>query len=186
MYQPGTTFQVVPITREQYLRTPGETIRKGTYTQTDSPTNSPKQARWINLSEWNLQNDFLTFWNSLPNEEKQEQITNTLIVEAHRTDAHDLEDPTNEDMLSQHLDWRYKQPHNKAAKPSPTILYPHSRIIRRDGFYATIGNPDYLFVESPNSTYRALYAVMELKTFWKVTPQSIMEVMNGTSHLFQP
>jgi hypothetical protein len=181
MYPSPTTIQTIPITREQYLQAPGETIRQGTYTQTDSPTKSSRRVRWVQLSEWNMQNDFLIFWSSLPNAEKQECITHSVAVQEYRAYINMLPDPTNEDMLSAHLDWRYVQPHNKATLPP--LVQTHSRIIRRDGFYATIGNPDYLFVEQPN-TFGALYAVMELKTFWKVTPQRIMEVLNGTSRYF--
>jgi hypothetical protein len=183
MYQSPITIQTIPITREQYLRTPGETIRQGTYTQTDSPTKSSRRVRWVQLSEWHIQNDFLNFWNSLPNAEKQECITHSIAVEGYRAYINMLPDPTNEDMLSQHLDMKYNQPHNLAAPPM-TTLHPHSRIIRRDGFYPTIGNPDYLFVEPQNAGFRALYAVMELKTFWKVTPQGLLEVLNGTSPSF--
>jgi hypothetical protein len=56
-------------------------------------------------------------------------------------------------MLSQHLDLIYNQLHNLAALPTLVIILPRSRIIRRDGFYNTIGNSDYLFVEGvPNPT----------------------------------
>jgi hypothetical protein len=181
MYQPGINIQPLPVTREQFLRIPGETIRQGTYTQTDSPTKSSKRVRWVTLAEWNMQNDFLTFWNSLPNEEKYEEITNNLFLEQYRQfQRRTLADPTSEDMLSQHLDSKYSQLHNLATQPTPAISLPHSRIIRRDGFYQPIGNPDYIFVEQAGFP-RTLYAVLELKTFWKVTPQKIIEVMNGTS-----
>jgi hypothetical protein len=171
---------IIPITREQYLRTPGETIQQGTYTQTDSPTKSSRRVRWAQLSEWNMQNDFLTFWNSLPNEEKLEVITNNSIVDQQHQSNQLLGNPTNEDMLSLHLDVKYNQPHNWAVPRIMPTLFSHSRIIRRDAYYATIGSPDYMFVEQVNN-FRALYAVMELKTFWKVTPQGLMDVLNGTS-----
>jgi hypothetical protein len=181
MYQPAMNIQPQPVTREQFLRIPGQTIRQGTYTQTDSPTKSSKRVRWVTLTQWNMQNDFLTFWNSLPDGEKHEYITNTFALE-YQSQLHQImADPTSEDMLSQHLDSKYSQLHNLAAQPTPAISLPHSRIIRRDGFYQTIGNPDYIFVEQAGSIPRTLYAVLELKTFWKVTPQKIMEVMNGIS-----
>jgi hypothetical protein len=101
-------------------------------------------------------------------------------MEQYRQFHDTLAAPTNEDILSQHMDVKYTHPHNLAAKPTPAVPQTHSRIIRRDAFYSTIGNPDYLFVEPQNAGFRALYAVMELKTFWKVTPQGLMEVLNGT------
>jgi hypothetical protein len=128
-----------------------------------------------------MQTDFLTFWNSLPDAEKHEEIANTFALEYQRRLHQIMADPTSEDMLSKHLDSKYNQLHNLAAQPTPAISLPHSKIIPRDAFYQTIGNPDYLFVEQATSIHRTLYAVLELKTFWKVTPHKIMEVMNGTS-----
>jgi hypothetical protein len=184
MYQPSTT--TVQITREGFLRTPGRTIVKGEYTQTDSPTNSTSRTRWNYLAEWDLQTDFNDFWQSLPDEEKHEYITNTAFLDQYRQFVTStMADPTNEDMLSEHLDTKYNQPHNWATVPAPVIRYPHARIIRCDEFYQTIGRPDYLFVEQQNANLRALYAVMELKTFWKVTPEVIIEIMNGNSHYFK-
>src|SRR5438552_10052162 len=76
-------------------------------------------------------------------------------------------------MLSLHLDNRYTQPHNWTKTPH------HSEIIRRDDGYGVVGKPDYLFV-AHSTAFRALHAVMELKTFWKVSADNIVEVLDGT------
>ena len=63
------------------------------------------------------------------------------------------------------------------------MAHTHARIIRHDDFYHPVGWPDYLFVEPEGSAIRGFYAVMELKTFWKVTRDKIAEVLNGNSPL---
>ena len=182
-HQPAPT---VPITREGFLLTAGRPVVQGQYTQTDSPITSSSRVRWVQLSEWaTFDHNLAVFWQSLPTTEKQEYITDTAFLNQYRQFVTStLPNPTNEDMLSQHLDAEYSQPHNWAARHSATMLNTHSRIIRRDDFYQPIGRPDYLFVEQENSPSRGLYAVMELKTFWKVTSVKIAEVLNGDSVRF--
>ena len=174
-----------PITREGFLRTPGRLVVQGQYIQADSPTLSSSRVRWVQLSEWvTFVSDFTRFWDALPSDEKNEIITNTAFLEQYSNFIRGTHsNPTNEDMLSQHLDSKYATPHNWAARTSQTMQYPHARIIRRDSFYQTVGKPDYLFVEQEGSVPRALYSVMELKTFWKVTAESIAEVLNGNTFI---
>ena len=175
MYQ-----QPTQITREGLLLTPGRTVVQGQYIQADSPTLSSSRVRWVQLFEWiNFRNDFTQFWRSLPEEEKNEYITDTAFLDQYRQLIRmSLVNPTNEDMLSQHLDMKYSNPHNLTAHPRPTMSHNHAKIIRRDSFYQTFGWPDYLFVEQDGFP-RRLYLVMELKTFWKVTQEAIAEVLNG-------
>ena len=149
-----------PVSRAAFLRTPGRTVTQGDYQQTDSPTLSSRRARWTQLSEWTtFPTDFQTFWDSILTEEKDEVL---FTVEGlrfyHDTVLLNLPRPTNEDMLSLHLDNRYTQPHNWTKTPY------HSEIIRRDDGYGVVGKPDYLFV-AHSTAFRALHAVMELKTF---------------------
>ena len=178
MYQQAAP---IPITREGFLLTPGRPVVQGPYTQTDSPTLSSSRVRWARLFEWtNFQNSFAEFWQSLPAEEREEYVTDTGFLASYGQFIRStLSNPTNEDMLSQHLDAKYSHPHNCAAIPTTIMLHSHARIIRRDEFYQPVGKPDYLFVEQENNPIRALYAIMELKTFWKVTPEKIAEVLNG-------
>jgi hypothetical protein len=163
-----------PVTREAFLKTPGKTVERGDYLQTDSPTLSSSRTRWSQLSEWTtFSTDFRTFWDSLPSHEKNENLFTVENLRFYNdTVLANLPRPTNEDMLSQHLDSRYAQPHNWTKTQS------HAEIIRRDDGYALIGKPDYLFV-AHNATFRALYAVMEPKTFWKVSTHNLMEVLCG-------
>ena len=168
-------FQVPrPVSREEFLRTPGKTVERGDYLQTDSPTLSSTRTRWTQLLEWTtFSTDFQTFWNLLPTHEKNETLFTAENLRFYNdTVLANLPRPTNEDMLSQHLDARYTQPHNWTKTQN------HAEIIRRDDGYALVGKPDYLFV-AHNTAFRALYAVMELKTFWKVSADNIMEVLCG-------
>jgi hypothetical protein len=80
-------------------------------------------------------------------------------------------------MLSGHLDARYKNPHNWLITRS------HSMIIRRDDDYGLVGKPDYLFI-AQNAPVPILHAVMELKPFWKVTDNSIVELLDGLNPHF--
>jgi hypothetical protein len=117
--------------------------------------------------------DFATFWDSIPTEERDELLFTMEGLRFYRdTVLSNLPRPTNEDMLSQHLDSRYTQPHNWTKTQN------HSEIIRRDDGYGLVGKPDYLFV-AHGTAFRALHAIMELKTFWKVTADSIIEVLDG-------
>src|SRR5216117_3373807 len=151
-----------PVSRAEFLRTPGRTVTQGNYVQTDSPTLSSRRARWTQLSEWTtFPTDFQTFWDSIMTEEKDEVLFTVEGLRFYRnTVLSNLHPPTNEDMLSEHLDARYRHPHNWIKTPY------HSEIIRRDDGYGLIGKPDYLFVAHA-SPFHALHAVMELKTFWK-------------------
>ena len=160
-----------PVSRGAFLRTPGKTIDRGDYLQTDSPTLSSSRARWSRLFEWTtFSTDFRTFWDQLPTEEKNENLFTVENLRFYNdTVLANLPRPTNEDMLSQYLDARYTQPHNWTKNPN------HAEIIRRDDGYALVGKPDYLFV-AHHATFRAL---MELKTFWKVSADNIIEVLCG-------
>ena len=161
------------MTREGVLRTPGFGVTRGDYVQTDSPTLSSHRAHWSELNEWvSFSTDFQTFWNSIDPTEKNEVTHNVEFLHLYYvTHVRNLPQPTNEDMLSSHLDKQYVDVHNSVITPS------HSKIIRRDGSYPTFGYPDYLFVAHIGG--RALHAIMELKTFWKVTVNDMTQVLDG-------
>ena len=112
MYQPPS--QAIPISRDSFLRTPRRPVVQGQYTQTDSPTTSSSRVRWRQVFEWGgFHNDFAQFWQSLPQREKAEHITNTAFLNQYgQFVTGTLPNPTNEDMLSQHLNSKYSQPHN--------------------------------------------------------------------------
>jgi hypothetical protein len=71
---------------------------------------------------------------------------------------------------------KYTHPHTWTTEPP--LTYNYAKIIRRDDGYQTIGKPDYLLIDR-NSAVHALYAVMELKPFWKVSSDNITEVLYG-------
>jgi hypothetical protein len=176
--QPVARPVAQPVSRGAFLKTPGKTIDRGNYLQTDSPTLSSRRARWTQLSEWaTFSTDFRTFWESLPTDEKDQPLFTVDNLRFYNdTVLANLPRPTNEDMLSQHLDARYTQPHNWTKTQS------HAEIIRRDDGYALVGKPDYLFI-AHNATLPTLYAVMELKIFWKVSAENIAEVLYGNVSL---
>ena len=69
----------------------------------------------------------------------------------------------------------YLVPHNFAAQPHQAV-HPHAQINVFSSEYQLAGEADFLFV------YNGLVcAVMELKTFWKVTAESINDVLLGSS-----
>lgn len=162
------------VSRAAFLQTPGKAVVRGDYLQTDSPTLSSKRTRWLALGEWTaFAADFRAFWNSVTQEEKDQLLfTVEGLVFYNQTVLTNLHQPTNEDMLSVHLDRRYLDPHNW------TITRSHSKIIRRDDGYGLVGKPDYLFI-ADNSPTPTLHGVMELKTFWKVSEISITELLDG-------
>jgi hypothetical protein len=57
---------------------------------------------------------------------------------------------------------------------SGNVSHFHSSIQVGAAEYQPIGDPDYIFVFN-----RALIGIIEVKTFWKVTKESIVEVIEG-------
>jgi hypothetical protein len=162
------------VSRAAFLQTPSRTVIRGHYIQADSLTLSSLRTRWLELAEWTtFPDDYKLFWQSVSQQEKDELLFNVGNLIFYRdTVLASLEPPTNEDMLSAHLDARYANPHNWVITQS------HSKIIRRDDGYGLVGKPDYLFIAN-NASVPTLHAVMELKTFWKVTNDSIIELLDG-------
>jgi hypothetical protein len=88
--------------------------------------------------------------------------------------------PTNENQLSGFMDARFVLPHNDITFPERTL----SEIVRYGSNHGTLGEPDYLFrpycpPAEPSAETPSLHAVMELKTFWKVTDELINELFDG-------
>jgi hypothetical protein len=169
------------VSRAAFLQTPGKTVTRGDYLQTDSPTLSSLRTRWLELAEWTtFPDDYELFWQSVSQQEKDELLFTVEGLRFYRDTVLatlDLQPPTNEDMLSAHLDARYVNPHNWVVTGS------HSMIIRRDDGYGLVGKPDYLFV-AHNAPVPTLHAVMELKPFWKVPDNSIVELLDGLNPHF--
>jgi hypothetical protein len=81
--------------------------------------------------------------------------------------------PTDEAALRRFLDIAYMDLHNTI------LLYPnldnnHATIIPLSGGFHTVGDPDYLFIERDK-----MYAIMEAKTFWKLSPEHITDLLSG-------
>lgn len=156
-------------TREALLATRGIVLNQGAYSQSASPTLSTSRVRWQSLV-WRtaIQQDFNTYWQSLTQEElaavvdqRNYMITLPQILAV-------LPAPTSELQLRQPFELQYVYPHNFAVGGAGAA-HSHAQITMFSGEYGLAGEPDYLFV----------YRGTEMKTIWKVSVQSIEEVLNG-------
>jgi len=174
------------LSRVDILRLPVPVLEQGEdpeYSRTPSPgspTLSNHRIRWSDLIEWtNFHQELRTFMSSLPPEELGRLNEPFLYIQTlqHRQQSWAGEvKPTNEGQLSSNLDSRYVTPHNDITGRLPSL----SQIRRYGTGYGTFGRPDYLFTayDRPPSSCN-LHAILELKTFWKVTPELINELFHG-------
>ena len=66
-------MNVANVSRAAFLQTPGATVTRRDYIQTDSPTLSSHRTRWLELREWTtFPADFPAFWDSIPEDEKDQ------------------------------------------------------------------------------------------------------------------
>src|SRR3981189_2314354 len=87
--------------------------------------------------------------------------------------------PSDESTLRPFIDATYFTPHNMATV-ALGAEHPHAQIYEgAPAQFPQAGKCDYLFVQRGK-----ICGVVELKTFWKVTPAQIDEVINGTFLLF--
>ena len=162
-------------TRKEVLDIQGITIQHGTYQQSQSPTLSSHRARWYSLEQWaTFLYDFNTFWSQVTDAELSTVVDQfryissiPALVAANMTAL-----PTSERELYPIFDTIYKLPHNFAA--SLNVSHFHATIQTGAIQYQPIGDPDYIFEFGG-----CLVGIIEVKTFWKVTPQSIDEVIEG-------
>jgi hypothetical protein len=80
--------------------------------------------------------------------------------------------PTGERQLYPIFDILFKLPHNLAA--SEDVSHFHSTIQPGAAEYQPIGDPDYIF-----EFEAILVGIIEVKTFWNVTTESINELIEG-------
>ena len=81
--------------------------------------------------------------------------------------------PATELQLRQPFETQYLHPHNIAACGTGAA-HSHAQIAVFSPEYGLAGDPDYLFV------YNGIVCgVIEMKTFWKVSRESVEEVLNG-------
>ena len=166
-------------TREALLATPGIVLNQGTYSQSTSPTLSTSRVRWRAIARWTtIQQDFETYWRSLTQEELGAVIERTNYMTTTRVSfLATLPAPTSELELHQPFHVLYVYPHNVAVG-SLGAAHSHAQITVFSSQYCLAGEPDYLFVY--NGT---VCGVIEMKTFWKVSRQSIEEVLSGKCQL---
>jgi hypothetical protein len=118
------------------------------------------------------------FWGSLSADEKNTVIFAfpfQFFVNYRTMSIGNLPRPTNEAMIYSHVDLEYVNTHNDVSTQLP-LSCQHAKIIRADQGYSPVGIPDYMFVDEPSGT---LLGIMEVKTFWKVSFESIEAVLTG-------
>jgi hypothetical protein len=81
--------------------------------------------------------------------------------------------PTSEREICPIFDTLFNVPHNIAA--SVDVAHFHCAIKSGAAQYQSIGDPDYIFEFGG-----ALVGIVEVKTFWKVTKESIDEILEGS------
>ena len=169
------------ITRGSYLSLPGIPVGQGVPYEATSPTISSSRVHWAELSEWtSFAENVRTYIDSLPAAEKDQPVWEVGVINHHL--ALNIWPPTNETQLGAHLDLKYLNLFNEAT--TPPLTHTQAEIIHHSNGYRTIGEPDYLLVQrvQPQAELAGLYAVMELKTFWKVPTVQLTEVVSGQPH----
>ena len=166
------------ISRSKVLSKMWPLVTQGDYHQQDSTIDSSFRQGWDSIFEWR---DFIdevnTYWESLPQEEKD----TLLLGQGHEqwlinceTIWRFIERPTDELGLCEYLNLGYRDLHNIVLH-YPSIRDKHASIATRRSGLNVVGNPDYVFIsESVN-----VCAVMEAKTFWKLFPRHIRDMLNS-------
>ena len=166
------------ISRSEVLSKRWPSVMQGLYHQQDSSTDSRFRQGWDSIFEWR---DFIdevnTYWESLPQEEKD----TLLLGQGHEQWLTVCDTlwalrrlPTNEHELCMYLDLGYMDPHNIVLS-YPSISDDHAYISTRGSGLNVVGNPDYVFISEDVN----VRAVMEAKTFWKLFPRHIRDMLNG-------
>lgn len=162
-------------TRREVLGVQGIAIAQGTYEQSQSPTLSTHRARWHSLQGWtSFPDDFMAFWSQVTEAELATIVDRQRFIDSIPTllEANLTALPTSERELYPIFDILSKLPHNFAA--SQNVSHFHATIQPGAARYQPIGDPDYIFEFGG-----VLVGIIEVKTFWKVTTQSINEVIEG-------
>lgn len=143
--------------------------------KTGSPTLSTTRVRWQQLTEWtSLNSETLSYLQSLPPEEFFARVVNGDYRAAADLVLSMKVEPGDESSLRPWVDNIYFFAHNIAAKPV-AAAHPHAKILEAvPAQFPHAGKCDYLFVHEGRPC-----GVVELKTYWKVTPKEIDEVLDG-------
>ena len=143
-----------------------------------SPTKSTYRVRWRELSEWDdFVTDAQTYWNNLPATEKSQVLPEMSpdywdhVAGILRVTAPSI---SQEPRLANPFTLLYARPHNQAIAQDgnghaliSTALPPE-----------TVRQPDGCFVFNDK-----LAGIIELKGFWNLTEEAILEVLQGYIHL---
>lgn len=159
--------------RREVLALQGPTITQGTSSRRNSPTLSTHQARWHSLQHWtDFPQRFESFWGQVGDNELSTVVDPPRYIDAINFLLQYTALPTSEPELYPIFDILYKNPHNIAA--SLNVSNFHATVQKGAAQYQPIGDPDYIFAFNGG-----LVGIIEVKTFWKVTPSSIDQVING-------
>jgi hypothetical protein len=161
-------------TRRQVLDLRGVTVQQGTYEQSQSPTLSTHRARWRSLQHWSdFPQKFERFWSQVTDAELSTLVDPQGFIYTMHTLLQLNAPPTSERELYPIFDILFKFPHNFAA--SGNVSQFHATIQPGAAQYQPIGDPDYIFEFGGTLT-----GIIEVKTFWKITTESINEVIEGS------
>jgi hypothetical protein len=162
------------MSRQYVLSHPGIPVQHGSYVQTESPTTSPFRVRWSEIYEWtSLPYDITDYMNNLTAGELATIVDPGRLMVTLANLIISL--ATKEEHLKRPLDRYYWTTHELAAQPDGAT-HVHAKVEVPGGEHALTGDPDYIFLHDDYAV-----GIIELKTFWKVTPQTIDEVLNGSS-----
>ena len=140
-----------------------------------SPTISTTRVRWQRLAEWRtLMTEVMEYIRNLSPEELRARVASADYRSSANEELEETAEATDESTLRPWIKSIFFFPHNVASRPVAAVNA-HAKIFEASAArYPQAGKCDYLFVH--NNT---ICGVVELKTFWKVTPAQIDEVISG-------
>lgn len=161
-------------TRNDILNSSVQPLDQGTYSQSEPPL-SAYRARWANLVPWDRLSTYVTvYMQSLGVGELAAVVDPGGFMAIQGDVLAVYPQPTSEAALHPPLNLLFWIPHNFAAKPLGTT-HLHAQIVMHSGRYPFFGEPDFMFDVNGEPV-----GIIELKTFWKVTTESIDDVFYGS------
>ena len=162
------------LTREEFLTHVHQPLNSSA--GPSSPTKGKYRLRWRELSEWsNFTSDAQTYWDNLGGFEKNQELPGVAsnywdVLYSSMAAVDDEEGVSRETDLVTPFTNLYSAPHNLAI---PGSNDDHAFMTPRRTANI-IGDPDGCLKFN-----NQLAGIIELKTFWKVTETSILEVLEG-------
>jgi hypothetical protein len=143
-----------------------------------SPTKSTGRARWANLHLWtSFEHEVSTYLVNLPYQDHAAIVARAEAVASAGDAAVAGILPTDEDEVADIFITLYKNLHNQCAM-GPNAKDRHACLARRGN--SGSAKVDYIFTLEPERQY---VGVLEVKKFWAVTEEQILQVIYGMSHL---